>query len=329
MHIHVISPGLLTTIQDSGRPAARRYGVPPSGAMDMFALAVANRLIGNPSDAAALELTAGGALLEFLRPTLVALTGADLGATLNGRHLAPWQAALLDRGTTLHFRGRQANWGARAYLALAGGIAAPTLLGSRSTYLAGGFGGLEGRALRPGDQLATYASPHSRWPWVGTEWPCHARPLYGHTPTLRFLPGPHYAALTPAAREALSQTTLRVGAAANRIGYRLDGLRLSFSQQLSLPSFGVIAGAIQVPPDGTPILLMAEAQTIGGYPVVAIVIAPDLPLAAQILPGDQLRLAPTTMRAARAAHQRYAAWLATAPQADPWPEQLALAGALG
>ncbi|PDW04637.1 hypothetical protein CJ255_02350 [Candidatus Viridilinea mediisalina] len=325
--MRIVTPGLLSSVQDAGREAARRYGVPRSGAMDQFALAAANLLVGNGPDAAALELTSGGAVLECLRPCLVALAGAELGATLEDRPFPPWRSELLARGATLRLHGRRTNWGARAYLAIAGGVAVPHVLGSRATYLAGGFGGLAGRALRAGDQLATAPTSGILWPYVGAHWPQHARPAYGPQPTLHWLPGPHYAALSPEAQAALSHANIRIGPDANRIGYRLEGLHLSFQQPLSLPSFGVIAGAIQVPPDGKPILLMAEAQTIGGYPVVAIVIAPDLPLAAQLLPGDPLRLSPTSMAHALAAHQSQAAWLAHGPQLDDLAEQLALVGA--
>jgi biotin-dependent carboxylase-like uncharacterized protein len=326
--LRVLSPGLLTSVQDAGREAARRYGVPRSGAMDHFALAAANRLVGNSPDAAALEITSGGASFELLRPSLLALAGADLGATLDGRSLRPWVAELASRGSRLTLTGRRDGWGARAYLALEGGVAAPVILGSRATYLAGGFGGLAGRALRAGDCLHSDAPSGSPWALAGGRWPAAARPAYGPAPALRFIPGPHYEQLEERSRAALCQVTLRLGRDSNRMGYRLEGLRLSFMRALSLPSFGVIAGAIQIPPDGAPILLMADAQTVGGYPVVGVVIAADLPLASQLLPGDGLRLVPTTIADALAAHQALVAWLAAGPVPDELPAQIALAGAL-
>src|SRR5262249_40489266 len=143
--LRVLAGGLLATVEDLGRPAARRYGVPGGGAMDIFALQAANRLVGNPPGAAGLEITGGGAIFEVLAPSLLALAGADLGALLDGRPLAPWTATLARPGTQLQFRGRQNDWGARAYVALAGGVAAPEVLGSRGTCLAGGFGGFAGR----------------------------------------------------------------------------------------------------------------------------------------------------------------------------------------
>lgn len=326
--LRVLSPGLLASVQDAGREAARRYGVPRSGAMDRFALAAANRLVGNPPAAAAIELTAGGAVFELLRPSLLALAGADLGASLDGRPLRPWRAELASRGSRLALSARRDGWGARVYLALAGGIAAPEVLGARATYLAGGFGGLDGRALRAGDCLSTAMATTNPWGLAGGYWPSSGRPPYGPTPGLRFIPGPHYEELAAASQLALSTATLTLGADSNRMGYRLSGLQLSFSQPRSLASFGVISGAIQVPPDGTPILLMADAQTVGGYPVVGVVIMADLPLAAQLMPGDSLHLVPTTLAAALAAHQAQATWLAAGPTLDELPAQLALAGAL-
>ena len=326
--LHVISAGVQTSVQDVGRELARRYGVPRGGAMDLLALIAANRLVGNPTNAAALEISGGGAIFTLLRPTLLALTGADLGAELDGRPLRPWVAELASAGATLSVTARRGGWGARAYLALAGGIEVPQLLGARATYLAGGFGGLHGRTLRAGDRLHTGMAPQSCWSLVGGQWPAHARPAYGATPTLRFIPGPYDQTLEPDSLVALRTTMLRVGPTSNRIGYRLEGLQLRFTQPQSLPSFGVLPGALQVPPDGSPILLMAEAQTVGGYPVVGVVISPDLPLAAQLLPGDSLRLEAIDQDEARAVQRQWVSWLAAEPELDDWSAQLALSGAL-
>jgi allophanate hydrolase subunit 2 len=146
--IEILAAGPLMTVQDLGRPGARRYGVSPGGALDTFALAAANRLVGNPPAAAGLEITAGGAALRLRRPALIALAGGDLAASLDGRPIPLWTAVLADAGATLGLAGRRGAWGARAYLAVAGGVDVPPALGARATDLAGGFGGLEGRALR-------------------------------------------------------------------------------------------------------------------------------------------------------------------------------------
>jgi len=325
--LEVIAPGPLMTVQDLGRPAARRFGVPPGGAMDAFALAAANRLVGNPDGCAGLEITAGGAELALTRPGLVALTGADLGATLDGRPLPPWTAVAASPGQRLRLPGRQGPWGARAYLAVAGGLDVPSALGSRATDLGGGFGGLAGRPLRPGDRLAALAAAPLA-PMVGAYWPEAYRPAYAARPALRLLPGPHLAHLAPDAPDALAGAELRVGALANRMGYRLEGARLPHARPTSLPSLGVVPGTLQIPPDGTPILLMADAQTTGGYPVAGAVIAADLPLAAQLLPGDPLRFRIATLDEALAARAELAARLAAGPELAEGETLAALAGAL-
>lgn len=323
--ITVLATGPLLTVQDLGRPGARRYGVPAGGAIDRFALVAANRLVGNPSGAAALEITAGGAELAFAGAAIIAITGGNLGACRAGRPLPCWTAIHVGRGERIMFAGRSGSWGARAYLAVAGGIAVPPVLGSRATDLAGGFGGLTGRALRPGDHLPVGAVSSATLS-LGRHWPAALRPAYGPTPCLRVLPGPHGACFAPDVLAALTALTLQVSATSNRMGYRLTGVQLAYTRPCSLASLGVVPGVIQVPPDGAPILLMADAQTTGGYPVVATVIGPDLPLAAQLLPGDSLRLAPTTLELALAARRAEALALAHPLDADEGDLLAALAG---
>lgn len=360
MALIVLTPGPLLTVQDLGRPAARRYGVPQGGAMDRFALQAANILVGNPPGAAGLEITAGGAAISFQRPALIAVAGADLGATIDGRPLPLWSAVSISPGAQLRWGGRSNAWGARAYLAVAGGIAVPEVLGSRSTDLGGGFGGLGGRALRAGDTLAVRlkakgrrqtakrAGPQSatapdmrhyrlhpideqepepaRLPLVGHHWPPEARPPYGACPTLRVIAGPHLDCFAPGALAELAGDTFQISATSNRMGYRMEGPRLRYAAPASLPSLGVVPGAIQVPPDGDPILLMADAQTTGGYPVIGAVIGADLPLAAQLLPGDQLRFRIVMPDEAHNALRMQAAALAAGGEPDEGMALAALAG---
>ncbi|WP_298821737.1 biotin-dependent carboxyltransferase family protein [Chloroflexus sp.] len=324
--IEVIAGGPLLTIQDGGRLTARRYGVPVGGAMDRFALAAANRLVGNSLNAPALELTAGGIQLRFGARMTIALTGADVQAHLDGTPLAPWQSVLVPAGSTLSLHGRRGMWGGRNYLAVAGELAAEWAIGSASTCLAGGFGGYEGRALRSGDRIPVR-------PRLGTVvegvrwWPADRRPSYRAQPCLRVLPGPQRSVL-PEAWEKLLSATFQIDQAASRQGYRLSGALLP-ARDLSLPSFGVVPGAIQLPPDGQPILLMADAQTTGGYPVIAVVIGADLPLAAQLLPGDQLSFTETDLTTAQAALAQQSAWLTTGPEDDEADWLLSQAGAIG
>jgi biotin-dependent carboxylase-like uncharacterized protein len=284
--------------------------------------------VGNSPGAAAIEIT-GGAIFEVLDPLLLALAGADLGARLDGQRLAPWTAALARPGMQIQFHGRQGDWGARTYLALAGGIGVPEVLGSRGTCLAGGFGGFAGRPLRPGDVLEAGAANIDRWALAGRHWPAERRPAYGAEPVLRVVRGPHADRFAPESLAALASEPFRVSPTSNRMGYRLEGPLLHTIAPTDLPSLGVLPGAIQVPPDGGAILLMADAQTTGGYPIAGAVIGADLPLAAQLLPGDRLRFAVVEMQEALDQRRLLRAWLDAGPEEDELRASLGWAGALG
>lgn len=294
--LRVIAGGMPATVQDAGRRGYECLGVPRSGAMDRFALAAANTLVGNHPAAATIEVTAGGAAFEALRPLLVALAGGDLKPHVEGVPAEQWTALLLAPGAQLGFAGRGVAGGARAYLAVAGGVDVPLLLGSRSTYLPGAWGGLDGRPLRPGDRLNAGMSGAAPYTLAGRRWSAQ-RPQYSSEPVLRLVPGPHSALL--GGLDWLLDTPLTVDQASNRIGYRLAGAELVHNE--TLPSFGVLPGTLQLPPNGMPILLMADAQPTGGYPVLGVVAAADLPLAAQLLPGDSLRFALVSAPEARSA----------------------------
>ncbi len=276
---------MFTTIQDLGRAGRRAAGVPPGGAMDRFALSAANRLVGNPDGAAALECALSGPALVALRGCLVAVTGADFGAVVNGRPTPAWTGVFLSEGDRLTFTGRR--WGARAYVAVAGGLAADRWLGSAATYLLAGRGGVHGRAVKAGDELATVAPP-PRPTIAGRSLPEPLRPAYSSEPELAAVPGPHVRFLSAASRRALFRQRWTVSRDADRMGYRLEGEPLAIKGQ-ELVSFGLAMGCVQVPPAGQPIVLMADHQTAGGYPVVAGIARADLPLAAQLLPGQHLR----------------------------------------
>lgn len=325
--IEVIAAGSLMTVQDLGRPGARRYGVSPGGALDPFALAAANRLVGNLPGAAGVEITAGGASLRLCHTSTIALTGADFGATLDNLPLPPWTAVLAGEGSLIQLASRRTDWGARAYLAIAGGIDVPSVLGSRGTDLAGGFGGLSGRPLRARDVLPVGKPLATLIPAVGQRWPDSARPSYTAEPTLRIIPGPHLEYFALGALEALVAATLRISATSNRMGYRLEGLRLHDNHTHNVLSLGVVPGTIQVPPDGMPIMLMADAQTTGGYPIIGALITADLPLAAQLLPGDCVRFAATSMEEAYDALQEQNDALARGPEYGEGDLLAALAGA--
>jgi biotin-dependent carboxylase-like uncharacterized protein len=298
--LEVLAPGLLTTVQDaSGRAALGHLGVPCCGSMDAPATLLANRLVGNARTAAVLEVTAVGPALRLVGGSrVIAVTGADLSAMLDSVPLAPGRGALARAGSVLAFGERRAGF--RAYVAMSGGIDVPHVLGSRATDLLSGFGGLDGRALRSGDILRL-GTPTSIVPGR------YVSPLWAAPDPLapvRFLPGPH---AEGSGLETFAAVEWRVTDRADRMGYRLEptasAIRLPGGD---VPSLGLPTGAVQVPGDGQPIVLMADHQPTGGYSVVATVIQADLPLLAQRGPGESVRFTPTTLEVAREIlrHQR-------------------------
>jgi antagonist of KipI len=305
--LRVEEPGMFTTVQDLGRPGRRAAGVPPGGALDRFALVAANLLVGNAEGAAALECALSGPALVALRSCLVAVTGADFGATLNGVPMPGWAGVFLSEGDRLAFSGRR--WGARVYLAVAGGLEAERWLGSGATYVLVGRGGVHGRPVQAGDELSA-AAPAPRPAVVGRCLPDGLHPAYAAEPELAAVPGPHARLLAPASRRAFYRERWTVSRDADRMGYRLEGDVLQVGGE-ELVSFGLAMGCVQVPPAGQPILLMADHQTAGGYPVVAGVARCDLPLAAQLLPGEHLTFREVTVEAAQAEWRRQRAALDT------------------
>jgi len=302
--LQILNPGAVMTVQDLGRPGWEAYGVPRGGAMDPFALQASNVLVGNTFDAAAIEITGGGAEIEFVQSTVVAITGADFEPRLNHAEMPLWQATFVRARARLSFGARR--WGARSYLAVMGGIEIPLVLGSRSTYLPSRFGGLQGRPLQMDDVLSTGPGGDMAH-LAGRRWPMDARPAYTLEPVLRLLPGPHEDLIAKDVLANLIRQPFKLALTSNRMGYRLEGA--TFPHATSLPSLGVLPGVIQIPPDGAPILLMMDAQTTGGYPIVANVIQADLPLAAQLLPGDTMRFTLISESDAVADYRTLNAWL--------------------
>jgi antagonist of KipI len=285
--IEVLEPGLLTTIQDPrGRRGWRRYGVPGAGALDPLAGRLANRLAGNDADAGLLEVTLAGPRLRLGASAVVALAGADLGATIDGRRLPPGQSRPAPADAVIGFGGRRS--GARAYLAFDGGIEVEPVLGSRATDLRSRFGGLDGRALRPGDRLRL--GPAGR---NAARRAAPSRPATSAS-AVRVLPGPHLDRFAPGALERLCDQGWTVSPNADRMGCRLDGGPLEHGAEPEVPSLGLPLGAIQVPPDGRPIVALADRPVTGGYPVLAVVARADIGLIAQRIPGDTLSFRVTT-----------------------------------
>ncbi len=284
MTLTVLKPGTLTTLQDAGRVGFRHLGVGRAGAVDSYSSRVANLLVGNPGAATLLEMTMSGPTLRFARAARIAISGADIDASLDGLDLPGWRPIDLPPGSELRFG--VCRRGARAYLAVAGGFDVAPVLGSTSTDLRAGFGGYEGRALRAGDELrlcgAVVDTPAAR---IATWW-IDPRPdlELANESIAHVLPGDD--ATTPA--DAISRQSWRVAAASDRQGLRLEGPTLALATARERISEPVTPGTIQLPPDGQPIVLLADAQTVGGYPRIGHVASADLPHLAQCRPGDTL-----------------------------------------
>jgi biotin-dependent carboxylase-like uncharacterized protein len=282
----VIDGGMLTTVQDLGRSGAQRYGVPVAGAMDGWALRVANRLVGNADGLAGLELTLAGPVLQFEIDAMIAVTGADPAAEIDGRPIAPWQSHRVRAGGVLSCG--PTRGGVRAYVAVAGGIDVPAVMGSRSTFTRSGIGGHEGRALRAGDHLVIGQAEQAGGAAV-RRLPPQARPVRGTAHTLRVLMGPQDDAFTPDGVATFLGATYTVTPQSDRVGCRLAGPRTAHRIGADIVSDGTAFGAVQVTGDGVPIILMADRGTTGGYTKIATVISADLGRVAQAAPGDTVR----------------------------------------
>ncbi len=285
--LRIRRPGPLTTVQDHGRWGFQHLGVPVSGAMDPLSFRVANTLAGNPWTAAVLEITLGGFEAEFLGPTAAALAGADLGFELDGSPLGPGTSFRAEAGSVLRTKGRPR--GCRAYLAVAGGFAVPEVLGSRSTYLPARLGGLDGRALRQGDELRAYGPPFPPAWGPGRHAPpelLSPLPPPGEPIRLRVVLGPQADRFTQSGLDTFLGERFEVSPQADRMGYRLEGPRIEHAGPADILSDGIAWGAVQVPAHGRPIVLMADRQTAGGYPKIATVVRTDIPALAQAVPGD-------------------------------------------
>ena len=306
MTIVARTPGIQTTVQDLGRTAWQHVGVPVGGALDETAHRIANLLVGNPLDAPALDCALGGVALQFDAPALVALAGRDITASLDGTPIPGWHAFRARPGELLVL-----HTGCRTTIAIAGGIDVPELLGGRGTSLRAAFGGWQGRALRRDDRLPVgpasalsariAQSLDSRQRRLG-DWTVSRKvfPPYSGAPTVRFIPGPEHALLTTESHAAFSSDSFRIALESDRMGYRLTGPALALTSQRDMVSSGVSAGTIQLPPGGAPIVLLADRQTTGGYPRLGDVIAVDLPLVAQLRPGDRVSFAAVSVGQAHA-----------------------------
>jgi len=304
MSLLVRKPGLFTTLQDLGRTGQGRWGVSPCGAMDPLALVLANRLVGNDAGAAALEVTALGPELVFEEDATFALAGADLTATLDGARVAVDQAQRARAGQALRFGARVR--GARTYLAVTGGLGrgARAFLGSAATDVEARLGGLQGRPLRAGDALELEPQPAFQPRSAQGAW----ERWYQPPGEVRFIPEPG-TRLPAGSVERFTGSRFRVSARSNRQGYRLEGPALptdTSGLQISEP---VAPGTLQLPPDGQPIVLMADRQTTGGYPRLGHVLRADVPKLAQLWLGDEVTFRAVTLDEARQALREQRTWL--------------------
>ncbi len=288
MSLQVLRGGLLTTLQDAGRVGHAAIGVGRAGAMDDVALRLANALVGNPPGTAALEVTLRGPLLRFNAAATIAFCGADFALRRNDVPVAAWRPLPVANGSLLDIGA--ARRGCRGYLAVAGGFRIEPVLGSASIDVNAALGPFEGRPLAQGDVLP-FAGSHDRPGEVS--WSLDPGPWFDPDPQrpIRLLQGSHAGSFDASAHGALSRATFHVGAASNRVGLRLEGPALRLAAPLELASTPVAPGTLQVPPDGQPIVLMAEAPTTGGYPRIGQVATVDVPRLAQLRPGDAVRFA--------------------------------------
>lgn len=293
MTVKVLHPGLLTTIQDLGRYGSQKYGVIVGGAMDSYSLRAANLLVGNKENEGALEITLFGTALLFEADWVIAITGGDLQAVIDDKKAATWRPILVRKGSILQFK--SAINGCRAYVAFAGGIAVPEIMGSKSTYLRAGIGGYKGRALKKEDviefaemnELSQSIFAKLEKVECDPTWSVNFTKLVNlqQAQTIRVIRGSEFDRFDENSKRSLFQKSFRLTTQADRMGYRIEGPQLSLERKFELLSEGVTFGTIQVPPNGNPIVLMVDRQTTGGYPKIGQIISADLSSMGQLQPN--------------------------------------------
>jgi biotin-dependent carboxylase-like uncharacterized protein len=289
----ILSPGILTCIQDLGRFGYGRYGVAPSGALDSFALRVANLLVGNQPNQACLETMLLGPAVKVLADTVVAVTGGNLQPLRNKQPMEMWRSHFLKKDDIISFG--PAVSGLRAYIAVAGGIDVPVVMGSRSTNLSSGFGGYQGRPLKKNDILSSRKHFESL-PKGARIFDAGWIPVYPDSWSLRVIWGPQDDHFPDESRNRFLNTSYKMSSNSDRTGIRLQGPAIWQKQDIeaSIISEGVVSGSVQIPGDGKPIIILGETVT-GGYRKIATVIAADLPFLGQIKPGDAIRFRAVTL----------------------------------
>jgi biotin-dependent carboxylase-like uncharacterized protein len=293
--VRVLTPGMLTTVQDRGRWGWQRWGVPVAGPMDLCAHRLANAIVGNDPTASTLEITLSGPELEFEDERIGAVTGAEFDLTVDDRPQPLNSPFVVPSGSSVRFVGRRR--GARAYLAIGGGLAVEPILNSRATHLPSRMGGFDGRALRAGDRIPLGPRGQQLLRRASTV----SFPLPEGNATVRVVPGPDLDRFAADALDAFQSDPYVVDSRSNRMGFHLKGRAVPRTGDVEMLSDATCCGAVQVPAAGRPILLMADRPTAGGYPIIATVVGADLRLAAQLAPGDSISFVATTLREAMAA----------------------------
>ncbi len=282
--IRIIKPGLLSTIQDAGRWGFQKYGMPVSGAMDLYSLKLANELVGNDPSEACIEATMNGPSVEFLHDCYISVCGADMQAIINGNSIEMYRTILVNKGSNLSFKGLKT--GLRSYIAFAGGVNVPLVMGSKSTYLRGKIGGFHGRKLQKGDEIeiGTYNKNLDFKKILKNK-----IPVFKDHFVARIIPGPEANCFTVKGLADFLNSEYTLTEQCDRMGYRLAGTKIEHKLSADIISSGIAFGTVQVPSHGEPIIMMADRQTIGGYARIGNIISEDLPYLAQLKPGDKIR----------------------------------------
>lgn len=296
----IIKPGLNTTIQDDGRYGMQKFGIIAAGAMDQFSFQIGNLLVGNKSNAAAIEVAMFGPKIRFLQGAVIAITGADLSAKVSGKTIPLFKSIQVERGDLLEFG--QPKIGSYAYIAFHGGIDVPLKLGSRSTDVKSKLGGYEGRPLKKGDRLQLGPVRGVLHRFSGRGLRNAYIPDYQTKKKIRVILGPDQHLFPNESIETFLSGKYIVGRQANRMGYRLTGPKLTHINTADILSDAILPGTIQVPANGEPIILLADRQTTGGYARIATVISTDIRHVAQKKPGDEIGFEPVSLAEARAAY---------------------------
>lgn len=284
---------MFTTVQDTGRYHYLRYGVPISGGMDVFSLVLANVLVGNNPNDACVETTLIGPELQALARTQVAITGGTGSPKINGSSASMWQTLEIREGDVVSF-GRMEN-GCRSYLSIRGGINTPLVLGSRSTFVRGGFGGVEGRQLKTADTIEGFDAPLLE---VEYSTPEELQPRFTGDYKAQVVLGPQADMFTARGISTFLSSPYKVTLEADRMGYRLEGPLVEHKGKADIVSDALLPGAVQVPKNGKPIMIMRDAQTTGGYPKIAVAATPDVSLLGQVKPNDTIEFSKVTVQLA-------------------------------